>query len=648
MLPVRAAIASSIVWAAALPPAGGTAAHVKELEDRMAWLKREVRDPLRAEYQLRRKALAREPDLNALRLNIARAKKAREFRLAGDPAIVRARQDLAWAKEALPKALEDHVKNSPRVLAMVQQVEEIRAARPQIDSMREELKKQFAEVRQRLAGSPALEEARQAIAAAEKTRQEFPTKHPKVLAARKAREGAQQAIQKRTTELPEYKACEEARRAYEQLKKNSPDLAKARQARDAARKAYEQKLEGAIEASPKGVAVREQIKRSRESEERAGAEQKRLGKQLVALREEVGKAAEIKALREAVEAAGKAYGEAYNNGPQISAARKARGEARQVHAKQKSDETKRAYEEADRLYQGLKRTDPDVVRTGKAREKAQSTYSEKLDQAVRASEKGVAICKQLEEARKAEPQARDERRRLRKELAALRKEIGKSPQLADASKAIEAAEKAYYELPKTHPAFVAARKRTDDTREALAAKVQALPERQVAQRAGQLYDFARRKGPEAQQVHAACEQARRAYEQQLDGFVQTDVRGSALSYQLKQLDSQREADQQQERQLTEELERLRKYLEHNDPVVVEARQAAAKAEKTYEAVVKQRIADDDKAVNEATRALAKRIAQKEKEDFRLQYIRQRLKEVEREIAAIYKQARDLRRRTKRK
>ena len=642
MLPIWTAITLSILSAAGPERPGDAAAEIKALEGKMEALKRDVRDPLRKEYERRREALSREADLNPLRFDVARAKKTYEMRLAGDPVIVAARRAAEQLEKAIPGIIKARVEGDPRVLAATREIEALRAVRPQIDSMRQKLRRQLSEVRRQLRDSPAIRQARQGVEAAERAYQEFAYKHPKAVAARQAREAARQALEAATRGLPERKAYEQAERAYEQLKEKSPDLAQARRRRDAARKAYEQKLQAAIAASAKGVAIQQEIQQSEQREQQAEATQREVRKQLYAVREEVGKSPELKALRQAVAAAEKAYYEAYRNGPKIAAARKARDDASAAYSQNKTEQAKRALEEADRIYQGLKQTDPDIVRTRAAREAAGRAYGQKLEQAVRASEKGAAVYKQIEEARRIVSQANETQRELRRKLYALREEVGKSAQLAADRQAVQAVEKAYYELPRTHPTFVAARKARDEARRAMEEKMRTLPQRKAVEAAERAYEYIRRESPEAKQARAARDQASRAYESRIEQLLRASGQGAAIYQQIAQLERQRDEGERKRRELTQSLYRLRRDIERKDPTILEARKAAENARKEYYAAVKRQVGDEQKAVYEATRALEKHLERKVAEDVFVQDIRERLKDVERQIEDLAKQSRDLR------
>jgi len=635
-------IAIAIFSAAPTPLSKEAAEQIKALEARIEAIKRDVRDPLRAEYERRKAVLVKEADLNHLRFDIDRAKKAYELRKVGDAGILATRRAAEQATKSLPLITKDRVENNPRVVAMTREMEAIRAYYPQIAKMQSELRKKLMVIRRELNDAPEVQAARQALRDAEKAYAEFSYKHPKVLAARAARDEARKVLEAKGRELPERKAYEEASAAYEKLKTTSPEMAKARGARDAVRKAYEAKLQKAVAEGPKGLAIQKQIEQFQQREKDADAEQIELRKQLAALRAEVGKSDAVKPSREACEAANKAYYEAYNNGPKISAARKARDEAREAYGKQKTPESKKAYEDADRIYQGLKTTDPDIVRTKAERDKAYKVYSRKLTEAVGADKNGAALTRQLAKSLKIENKAEEKQRDLKKQLYALRAELGKSPELAKDRAAIQAADKAYADLPKTHPTFLAAAKRRDEARAAWEAKIKTLPEQQAVVEADKAYDFVRREGPEYQQARAARDAARKASEAKLDDLYRNGAKAAPLHREILQLDSDREGGQARYRQLSQEIASLRRDIHKNDPEIQRAHQAVKETREAHNKAMKDRLADEQKAISEATKALEAQIARKCAADVFIRDIGDRIKKAEDEMGYLYKQIKAIR------
>ncbi len=238
---------------------GQASDEAKAVMEKRAQLKRTVRDPLEAQIQKRREALAAEVDLKDLRFLVEKAEKAYETRMATDPEIAAARKAKNAAEKSLPAIVEKQLAENTRLNSIQKDLSEVQTIRPKLAARRQEIMRTFQAVRSEVASSPEVQQAQRASQDAARAYVDLPRTHPKFVAAQRAVEAAQKALAERLRNLPETKALEQAREALADLHRSGPEITQARKARDDAKQAYKAKLDEAVRASEKGAAAYQQL-----------------------------------------------------------------------------------------------------------------------------------------------------------------------------------------------------------------------------------------------------------------------------------------------------------------------------------------------------------------------------------------------------
>jgi chromosome segregation ATPase len=255
--------------------------------EKRAQLKRTVRDPLEAQIQKRREALAAEVDLKDLRFLVEKAEKAYETRMATDPEITAARKAREAAEKSLPAIVEKQLAENPRLAAIQKDLAEVHEVRPKLAARRQEIMRTLQAARSEVASLPEVRQAQQASQDAARAYIDLPRTHPKFLAAQRAVDAAQKALAERIRNLPETQALERAQAALADLRRNSPEITQARKARDDAREAYLAKLDEAVRTSEKGAAAQEQLDELEQREIEVQAQQMGLNQELHEVRRSV-------------------------------------------------------------------------------------------------------------------------------------------------------------------------------------------------------------------------------------------------------------------------------------------------------------------------------------------------------------------------
>jgi chromosome segregation ATPase len=275
------------VGLAAVGQAQEGSADAKALIQKIEDLRRTTREPLREQIEHRREALAKEADVNALRADLEGAQKALDARGANDPAIADARKAEAAAAKGVGEAVQARLAGHPKLQTVTKELDELKAARPQLEADQQEAHRQLAAVRGELESSADLEKYRQALDEAEQALRSLPEMDPRMVAARKASEDARKALEEKIKTLPEKKAYDEAAKAYDDLLRNSPGLAQARQARQDARAALQQKLDQLLRADPKGAEAAKKVEQLEQRQVEAEAQRNALEEEAYSLRREI-------------------------------------------------------------------------------------------------------------------------------------------------------------------------------------------------------------------------------------------------------------------------------------------------------------------------------------------------------------------------
>lgn len=303
-------------------------------------------------------------------------------------------------------------------------------------------------------------------------------------------------------------------------------------------------------------------------------------------------------------------------------------------------------ENAKKAYETRLATDPPIVQARQAVQAAQKALPQITKTQLESNPKILEIQKEIDARRAARPTFETTRQGLRKQLYALREEMKKVPAVQKAYEASRTAEKAYYELPRTHPTFLAARKARDQARAVLEEAIKRLPEKKALDAAQQAYDHLKKNSPHLAQARQARDQARQAYEQAIEQALRANPQGSAVQKRIEQVEQQRESNDIRRRELERQILDVRRDVAKNDPAIVQARKACLQTQQVYQKAIRDQTADEQKKMAEARRALEKKLNAKVAEDIRVQDIRERLKKVEHEIMEVYKQMKDLQRQQK--
>jgi chromosome segregation ATPase len=252
-----------------------------------------------------------------------------------------------------------------------------------------------------------------------------------------------------------------------------------------------------------------------------------------------------------------------------------------------------------------------------------------------------ALERDLAAARAMDGQLSKEEDALKKQLYKLRDEVKSTPEVQQAREAAQQAEQAYYNMPRTHPKFVAAQQAIRDAQQALQARIRDLPEKKALDAAQRAYAELRNNSPEIRQAREAREAARQAYEQAIEHAIRTSAQGAAITRRLEEIDEQDELAEAQQRSIQEDLERVRSEAQKADPEIAKAQKAYSEAHAKYKQVMQERAGDEAKALAEARQDLGKRLHDKMTTDATILDLQDRLKKVEQEINALYGQQREL-------
>lgn len=292
-------------------------------------------------------------------------------------------------------------------------------------------------------------------------------------------------------------------------------------------------------------------------------------------------------------------------------------------------------EKAQKAYEAEMASDPEILAARQAEKAAEKALADTVKAQLEGNTRLRAIESEIKEAGAANQQVEAEGDQLKKELEKIREELRKSPEIQQARQAYESAQQVYYDVPSKHPRFVAARQTMEAAQRAFEERVKDLPEAKALEQARKAYNDLRYNSPEIKQARQAREDAREAYEKLLDHAVRSSERGAAVYERLEAIERKEAETEAMREGLREELDELRRSVEKEDPVIVEARKACEQAQAKYKEVSAGRTAAEQKALAGAQRDLAERLAKKMKLDPILMDLMDRLKTAEKECDDLY-------------
>ena len=232
-----------------------------------------------------------------------------------------------------------------------------------------------------------------------------------------------------------------AQKAYDAVMATDREIVAAREAQQAAEKALAGTVKAQLAGNPQLQAIEGEIEAARAADKQLNAQESQLEKALGKVRELLTTSPEVQQARQAYESAQKAYYDLPNRHPKFIAARKA------VTAAQKAlDERirnlpeRKALDQARKTYTDLRHSSPEIQQARQARDEVRQAYEEAIDQAVRTSQSGAAIHRQLEEVRQKRAEAQAMREGFGEDLYKIRRSIEKSNAvIAQARRAYEQA-----------------------------------------------------------------------------------------------------------------------------------------------------------------------------------------------------------------
>jgi chromosome segregation ATPase len=300
-------------------------------------------------------------------------------------------------------------------------------------------------------------------------------------------------------------------------------------------------------------------------------------------------------------------------------------------------------EKTEKAYESRMAADPDILAARKAKETAEKSLPEITAKQLAENSRLITIQREVSEIQAIRPQLVSQRQEVMRTLQGIRMEVANSPEVRQARQASENAERAFFDLPRTHPKFVAAQQAVNAAQQALAERIKNLPETKALEQAKEALADLRRSGPEITQARKARDEARAAYMAKLEEAIRTSEKGAAAQQQLDELEQKEIEIQAQQFGLNQELHEVRRSVEQSDPVIVEARRAGEEARRKYEQLVAQRAGQEQQALAEARRAFEERLRGKEQSDVVLQEMQDRLAKVDRQLAELQEQFQALRR-----
>ncbi|HUS91453.1 MAG TPA: hypothetical protein VM695_06360 [Phycisphaerae bacterium] len=298
-------------------------------------------------------------------------------------------------------------------------------------------------------------------------------------------------------------------------------------------------------------------------------------------------------------------------------------------------------ENAQKAYDALVATDAEIAAAKKAAEAAAQALPETINARMAADPNMRTMIEEMAAARGRDSGADKEKEDLRRQLEKAREQLRSSPIILQYREVYQQAEKAYYELPQTHPTFLAARKAIEAAQKALQARIETLPEKKALDAANRAYGELRQNSPEIAQSRQVREDARVAYEKALDQMVKADPNAIAVQARLDEIDIQEELAQAQQRSLQEELAAAREELQKSDPEVVKARKAQEEAQAKFQDVMRERAGAEAKALADAKVLFDKQLSEKMTIDPLLLNLQDRLQKAEKEIADLFEKQREL-------
>jgi len=299
-------------------------------------------------------------------------------------------------------------------------------------------------------------------------------------------------------------------------------------------------------------------------------------------------------------------------------------------------------EKAQKAYETRMATDPEIAAARKAKEAAEKSLPAIVEKQLAENPRLAAIQRDLAEVHEVRPKLAARRQEILRTLQAVRSEVAALPEVRQAQQASRDAARAYVDLPRTHPKFLAAQQAVDAARKALAERIRNLPETKALERAEAALADLRHNSPEITQARKARDDAREAYLAKLDEAVRTSEKGAAAQRQLDELEQREIEVQAQQMGLNQELHEVRRSVETSDPAIVEARRANEQARQKYERLVRERTRQEQKALAEARQAFEARLRAKMELDVVLQEMQDRLTKVDQQLAELQQQLRSLR------
>jgi len=297
---------------------------------------------------------------------------------------------------------------------------------------------------------------------------------------------------------------------------------------------------------------------------------------------------------------------------------------------------------AQQVYDALVANDEAIRAARKAAEAAEKALPEITRLRLAQDPNISAMQAEYDEARKREESLQKEEQDLRRQFDRLRSKLRESsPDIKAAREAYQQAEKAYYDLPKTHPRFVAARQAVEDAQKALNERIKTLPEKRALDAAQEFYAELRQKDPAVLQARQARDAARKYYEDMTDHVLRTDPNGAAIQQRLDEIDEEDELAEAQQFGLREALNRARQEAEKTDPEILAARKEYEQARSAHHQVLAKRAGAEARILADAKSTLERRLGKKAALDPILLDLQDKLKKAEEEMEALNRRRQEL-------
>jgi len=338
------------------------------------------------------------------------------------------------------------------------------------------------------------------------------------------------------------------------------------------------------------------VKQLEAEQSRVWAERNKLRGQLTALRDRLGKEADLVDLRQAKDAAEAAHRKNEQTHPDLAVPRKAEQDAMKAYT-------------------------------------AAAAAAGASDPTVRELQtEAAALTKQQSDADK-------QRRAIDASLQAIRRRIAGSAEARPLVAEVARLDKAARDLRQKDPELTAARKAWQQAENAYRKACEALPENRQRRDARKAYDAAVKAHEGVQAADAETQQARKALNDKVAELVAADAEALALAEKRKSAERSAEQSRKRLSVLRREIFAASRAAASKDPVAQEARKAQDAARKAYREAYARATGSTNKARYDARKAYEAKLAEKLKSDPQAAELNRQIETVDKQLAEVRRKIR---------